>query len=217
MSMALQSSQLSWLAGTLPGNSHAEVTEKVLRDFYTRVHDFREELAGLNDQEFNVILLHSRETPTHYKWHLGTAPDTSFTLWLHEYKPRAIRSGGYAQTIHNHRYPMTALLLTGGYRYTQYDVGHTGADLATEVRMISSRRITGGAIYSMRESDFHSVTEIQDGTVSLLVQGRPRLPYSISVDAQSRLVSRHVPIEGRINNLRSTLATARRRLHHAEK
>ena len=217
MSMALQSSQLSWLASTLPGNSHAGVTEKVLRDFYGRVGDFRAELERLNDWEFHAILLRSRETPTHYKWHLGTAPDKSFTIWLHEYKPGAIRSGGYAQTIHNHRYPMTALLLTGGYRCTQYEVSHTAADEAAEVRTISSRQITGGAIYSMRESDFHSVTEIQDGTVSLLVQGRPLRPYSISVDAQSCRVSRHVPIEGRINNLRSTLATAHRRLHHAEK
>lgn len=217
MSIALQSSQLSWLAGTLPGDSLPEVTEKVVRDFYGRVDEFGEELERLDDREFHAILLLSRETPTHYKWHLGTAPDKSFTIWLHEYKPHAIRSGGYAQTIHNHRYPMTALLLAGGYRYTQYEVGHTGADRPAEVRTVSSRQITGGAIYSMRESDFHSVTEIQDGTVSLLVQGRSLRPYSISVDAQSCRVSRHVPIEGRINNLRSTLTTAHRRLHHAKK
>ena len=77
--------------------------------------------------------------------------------------------------------------------------------------------LPGNSHAEVRESDFHSVTEIQDGTVSLLVQGRPLRPYSISVDAQSCRIARHVPIEGRINDLRSTLTTAHRRLHHAEK
>ena len=208
MTMTLRSRQLSWLADKLSGSSLTEVTEKILVDFYGGVEEFSGDLERLEDVDFQHILLLSRETPTHYKWHICTAPDKSFSIWLHEYKPRATRSGGYAQTIHNHRYPMSALLLAGGYRYTQFTV-HVGKDQRASVKTVSSQLVSGGSIYSMQDRDFHSVTEMQDGTVSLIIQGRPLRPFSISVDAEARRVSYHVPIEGRLENLRSTL-TGRR-------
>ncbi len=208
MTMTSQSKQLSWLADKLSGNSLAEVTEKILMDFYGGVEEFRGDLERLEDVNFQCILPLSRETPTHYKWHMCTAPDKSFSIWLHEYKPRATRSDGYAQTIHNHRYPMSALLLAGGYRYTQFVV-HVGKEQQASAQTVSSQLVTAGSIYSMQERDFHSVTEIQDGTVSLIIQGRPLRPFSISVDAESRRVSYHVPIEGRLENLRSILSGRR--------
>lgn len=208
MTMTSQSKQLSWLADKLSGNSLAEVTEKILMDFYGGVEEFRGDLERLEDVNFQCILPLSRETPTHYKWHMCTVPDKSFSIWLHEYKPRATRSDGYAQTIHNHRYPMSALLLAGGYRYTQFVV-HVGKEQQASAQTVSSQLVTAGSIYSMQERDFHSVTEIQDGTVSLIIQGRPLRPFSISVDAESRRVSYHVPIEGRLENLRSILSGRR--------
>ena len=214
MSMTLQSNQLLRLADTLSVSSLPEVTEKVLEDFYKGADEFSSDLERLEELEFQRILLLSRETPTHYKWHMFTAPDKSFTIWLHEYKPHATRARGYAQTIHNHRYPMSALLLTGGYRYTKFAV-QVNEDRPATVRTVRHQELAGGSIYSMRQSEFHSVTEIRDGTVSLLVQGRPHRPYSISVDAGSRRASYHVPIEGRLQNLRSSLTTADRRSFHA--
>jgi hypothetical protein len=216
MTMTLRSRQLSWLADKLSGSSLTEVTEKILVDFYGGVEEFSGDLERLEDVDFQHILLLSRETPTHYKWHICTAPDKSFSIWLHEYKPRATRSGGYAQTIHNHRYPMSALLLAGGYRYTQFTV-HVGKDQRASVKTVSSQLVSGGSIYSMQDRDFHSVTEMQDGTVSLIIQGRPLRPFSISVDAESRRVFYHVPIEGRIENLRSTLTVTGRRSYRVQK
>ena len=216
MTMTLRSRQLSWLADKLSGSSLTEVTEKILVDFYGGVEEFSGDLERLEDVDFQHILLLSRETPTHYKWHICTAPDKSFSIWLHEYKPRATRSGGYAQTIHNHRYPMSALLLAGGYRYTQLTV-HVGKDQRASVKTVSSQLVSGGSIYSMQDRDFHSVTEMQDGTVSLIIQGRPLRPFSISVDAESRRVFYHVPIEGRIENLRSTLTVTGRRSYRVQK
>jgi hypothetical protein len=60
----------------------------------------------------------------------------------------------------------------------------------------------------MEPSEFHSVTEIEDGTVSLMVQGTPVRRYSTSVDAASGRMTRHVPIEFRLNQLRSVLSAA---------
>lgn len=215
MSMALPSGQLTWLADSLPTSNFPEVTEKILRDFFERLEDFRDDLQKLEERDFERILPRSRETPTHYKWHLLTAPDHSFTVWLHEYKPRASRSGGYAQTIHNHRYPMSALVLTGGYQCTEYKVERSHGDDRASIQVITGWQLAGGSVYSMRENEFHSVTQIEDGTMSLLVQGQPTRPYSVSVDAGSRRTSCHVPIEGRLDHLRSSLTTAHRTVHHA--
>ena len=216
MSMTLPSGQLTWLADALPASNFPEVTEKVLSNFFERLDDFRDDLQRLGRREFDQILPLSRETPTHYKWHMFTAPDRAFTVWLHEYKPAATRSTGYAQTIHNHRYPMSALVLTGGYYCTRYKMEKATGDDCAEVQATRGWQLSSGSVYSMHANDFHSVAQIRDGTVSLLVQGHPCRPYSISVDARSRRTFCHVPIEGRLDNLRSSLNTAPRRLHHAE-
>lgn len=214
MSITLQSSQLSRLADGLSVNNTAAATEKLLREFFERIEDFKSELEHLNDQAFKAILMLSRETPTHYKWHMLSIPEKASTIWLHEYKSHFIRSGGYAQSIHNHRYPMSALLLTGGYRCTSYSVTQIH-DQRIDVRATGSRPVTEGSTYSMRADDFHSVTEIKDGTVSILVQGQAVRPYSVSVDAESRLASCHVPIEGRLDNLRACLTRVNRGEDHA--
>jgi hypothetical protein len=216
MSPTLRSDQLIWLADSLPTSNFPDVTEKILGDFFQRLEEFRDDLQKLEARDFERILPRSRETPTHYKWHMLTAPDRSFTVWLHEYKPRASRSSGYAQTIHNHRYPMSALVLTGGYQCTKYRVEKShGDDDRASIQVITGWQLGGGSVYSMRENEFHSVTQIEDGTMSLLVQGRPSRPYSVSVDASSRRTSCHFPIEGRLDRLRSCLTTDHRRVHHA--
>jgi hypothetical protein len=215
VSPTLRSRQLTWLADSLPTSNFPEVTEKILGDFFERLDDFRDDLQNLEERDFERMLPRSRETPTHYKWHMLTAPDRSFTVWLHEYKPRATRSSGYAQTIHNHRYPMSALVLTGGYQCTKYGVDRSHGDDRASIQVINGWQLAGGSVYSMQENEFHSVTQIADGTMSLLVQGRPSQPYSVSVDASSRRTSYHVPIEGRLDHLRSSLTMNHRRVHHA--
>lgn len=216
MSPTLRSDQLTWLADNLPTSNFPDLTEKILGDFFERLEEFRADLHSLEEQDFEQVLSRSRETPTHYKWHLLTTPDRSFTVWLHEYKPRSSRSSGYAQTIHNHRYQMSALVLTGGYQCTKYEVKKSRSDDRASIQVITGWQLESGSVYSMRENEFHSVTQIEDGTMTLLVQGRPSRPYSVSVDANSRRASRHVPIEARMDQLRSCLTTNRRRVHHVE-
>jgi predicted metal-dependent enzyme (double-stranded beta helix superfamily) len=216
MSMAMPSSQLTWLADTLPTSDFPEVTEKILSNFFMQLDDFRADLQRLGEHEFERILPLSRETPTHYKWHLLTAPGRAFTVWLHEYKPLATRASGYAQTIHNHRYPMSALVLAGGYYCTKYNVAENPGHDRADVQATKGWQLASGSVYSMRETDFHSVTQIQDGTVSLLVQGQASQRFSVSVDPKSHRTSCHLPIEGRLDHLRSSLTTPYGRSLHAE-
>lgn len=209
--VSLQSQMISWLASALSGDNasdHRNI-ESILGSFYKRQTAFRRELGDLSEHSFREMLPRSRETPTHYKWHLFANDDVGVQVWLHEYKPKTTRSGGYAQSIHNHRYSMSALLLTGGYCYRGYEVSMNKDGLHADVRVTGSWDICEGSAYSMTPDEFHSVTEIQDGTVSLMIQGRAIRTYSTSVDPGSGRVIRHVPIEHRLGELRSALTGAR--------
>jgi hypothetical protein len=204
-----QSGTLSWLADSMSsaGGGKPGHIEEALSSFYARLEAFVRELGKITEVQFEPILVHSRETPTHYKWYMGHTRDGSANVWLHEYKPAETRSSGYAQSVHNHRYPMSVLLLAGGYRYARYAVvplNEARADITVE----EVRRVSAGSTYSMEPSEFHSVTAIEDGTVSLMVQGTPVRRYSTSVDAASGRMTRHVPIEFRLNQLRSVLSAA---------
>jgi hypothetical protein len=201
---------LAWLAAGLgeAGPDKPAGVEAVLAEFGTRLDEFRRELSRLSEQAFTALLPLSRETPTHYKWHMFAIEGADVNVWIHEYKPKASRSQGYAQSIHNHRYPMSVLLLTGGYCCGSFTVQAARDGVHADVRSIGTERLRGGSIYSMSPDEFHSVTEIQDGTVSLMVQGKPVRSSSVSVDVGSRLLVAHTPIEGRHANLRSALGPA---------
>jgi hypothetical protein len=206
-SVALHPDTLSWLASAIADTDRSKGSgiESVLSRFYARLDVFQRELGAISEPRFETILLLSRETPSHYKWHLLAIDNVCMHVWLHEYKQGGTCSHGYAQSIHNHRYPMAALLLTGGYCYTNYAVQVASDNLHADVRVISTRQLSGGSVYSMTPNEFHSVTEIQDGTVSLMIQGKPVRTYSTSVDSHSLRMTRHTPIEYRLANLRSAL------------
>jgi hypothetical protein len=206
-----QSQIISWLASSLSADnaSSPRNIESILGNFYMRLAAFRRDLGGLSERSFREMLPRSRETPTHYKWHLFANDSDGVEVWLHEYKPKTTRSGGYAQSIHNHRYSMSALLLTGGYCYRGYEVSINEDGLHGDVRVTGSWDICEGSAYSMTPDEFHSVTEIQDGTVSLMIQGRAVRSFSTSVEPGSGRVIRHVPIEHRLGDLRSALAGPR--------
>jgi hypothetical protein len=63
---------------------------------------------------------------------------------------------------------MAALLLAGGYCYTEYAVRAASDNLHADVRAISTRQLSAGSVYSMTPNKFHSVTEIQDGTLKVI-------------------------------------------------
>jgi hypothetical protein len=198
---------LAWLATELHDASSVrpDAIEVTLAGFLASVEEFRGELCALSERAFATLMPLSRETPTHYKWHMFAIQDTHVNVWLHEYKPKTTRSRGYAQSIHNHRYPLSVLLLTGGYACGSFTVRAGSDGVHADVSLITTKRLRGGSIYSMSPDQFHSVTEIDDGTVSIMVQGRPVRSSSVSVDPGSRRLVRHTPIEHRCADLRSVL------------
>lgn len=204
--------QVSWsivlanlVAALLPlasSGSTAQARSEVIAAFRSDLDTFKADLRRLSFDDFQHLLPDSRETPTHFKWHLFASEDESYKVWLHEYKNSAVRLGGYAQTVHNHRYAMTSLLLSGGYRHSKFVVDDVTSS-AIDLQLIATSELSAGASYSLEADEFHSVTEIVDGTVSLVIQWSSCDIHSTSVDLLTRKVVQHFPIESRFDILRS--------------
>src|SRR5579859_1431466 len=75
-------------------DNNGPVSPPALMDFADKIDAFKADVRGLSASDFERIVPSSRETPTHFKWHLFTPVDASLRFWLHEYKPRAILGKG---------------------------------------------------------------------------------------------------------------------------
>lgn len=100
---------------------------------------------------------------------------------------------------------MSVLVLVGGYCYTEYEVKAGADEMHADVCVRGVHYLSRGSVYSMTPSEFHSATKILDGTVSLMIQGAPDRTFSTSVDPMTFKMTHHVPIEYRLNTLRSVL------------
>lgn len=196
---------LATLAEAFEGKgAHAVApVERALTDIYNRLPVLRAELMALGLTDFNAILIRSRETPTHYKWHLCTIGQAAYEIWLHEYKPLTGRSSVFSQRVHNHRYGFTSIVLSGGFLHSLYEVTPYADDCA--VVRTSCRELLAGMAYSLTAEEFHSVTQVRNRTVTLVAQQRPARTFSYSVDSETNTLLRHDPIEYRLDSLRVIL------------
>lgn len=184
-------------------DGHCPVSPSALLDFAGKIDAFKADVRGLSQSDFERIVPRSRETPTHFKWHLCTLADTSLRFWLHEYKPTNALSRGYTQSIHNHRYGLTSLILAGGYCHSRFDV-EVFDDLSIgRLNQVMSYDLRPGDNYSLAADAFHSVTDVLDGTLSLVIQWPTQRMFSLSVEPATRKAVRHLPVEARFDTLRS--------------
>jgi hypothetical protein len=192
-----------WTAGEVV---HAQV-ERYLATVHSHAAVLRAELDRLSPEIFAGMLLRSRETSTHYKWNLHAGDHEQFAVWLHEYKPAGQRAPGYAESVHNHRYGLTSLVLRGGYTHLRFAVERDDHSSAG-VRLIEKHacRLRPGSTYSLSADDFHSVADLVDGTVTVVVQHPAVRQYSTSVNTSDLRLVRHYPIESRYAHLRALLA-----------
>lgn len=144
----------------------------------------------------------SRETTTHYKWMLASDRVEGTKVWLHEFKPASERRPGYAASVHNHRYPFTAIAVAGGYSNVRYDVGFDPGSLRVErCDVIDLRRIREGLSYSMTPEEYHAVDDIEDGTKTLIMEFAAVSATSFSYDLTGDQMTRHVTLEARLESL----------------
>lgn len=177
---------------------------RLLRDFAAGTEALRCDLGALSPEAFRSIVPGSRETPTHFKWLVYAAADESLRVWLHEYKQAGLRARGYTQAVHNHRYAFASLIVSGGYRHSRFAVPALDGGLQPP-SLLRADPLRRGAVYALDPADFHAVTEVADGTVSLVIQRSADSPYSISIDLVTRRAVKHIPIEARLDMLRSVI------------
>jgi predicted metal-dependent enzyme (double-stranded beta helix superfamily) len=116
------------------------------------------------------------EKTTHYKWLIGKGDEQRFELWLHEYKPSNLRRPGHATVPHNHRFWLTSLILRGGFSDTRY-ARFESQDEAL-VKPVTSRPLRPGETMVIDPDEIHSLSELEEGTLSMVVQSQPIRSYS---------------------------------------
>lgn len=116
----------------------------------------------------------SVEKTTHYKWFVAASPADDFEVWLHEYKPDRLRRKGHATVPHNHRFWLTSMILRGGFTDVRYERRADSPSVAPR----ESHSMRSGDTMVFDAAEVHSLQDIDDETLSLVVQSRPIRHYS---------------------------------------
>jgi hypothetical protein len=153
-----------------------------------------------SDLSITVDLGRSVEKTSHYKWFLGGPEDGSFELWIHEYKPQSLRREGHATVAHNHRFWLSSIVLRGGFTDSRFRRDDNSDSLLTE---ISSNRMRTGETMVIDADEIHSLSELQDGTITLVVQSAPIRSYSEVFESGSRKV--YFDLEAKLIDLGESL------------
>jgi predicted metal-dependent enzyme (double-stranded beta helix superfamily) len=159
--------------------------------------EFKTRLDELIDVEKSV------EKTTHYKWFLSEDPESRFQVWLHEYKASTHRREGHATVAHNHRFWLTSLILRGGFTDTRYERIEDGERNGLSISAIESRKMRSGETMVLSPDEIHSLGELRDGTLSLVVQSKPVRSYSEVFEGGE--VRRYRDLGAQLAELRSSL------------
>ena len=147
----------------------------------------------------------ARETSTHYVWPLHTGP-AGHSVVINEYKHPRHMGEGYATILHNHRYSFATFMLSGGYTQVRCDVQLPASAHPVRVTEIGEDALTEGGTVTVDHEAFHRLADISARTMTILVKCPAVKAFSISVDARTLMVSRHVPVEARVLQLMDALA-----------
>lgn len=169
-------------------------TEEVLRSDLSPESIVRNEFQAWRDGQF-YYPLNCRETATHWKWFVGGDP-AGPQIWIHEYKPRGERRPGYADSIHDHRYSFCSALVRGGYRHVVYSVQSNMPAVVDEALLVSPW------IHSVDADVVHSVSDIVDSTLTLIVQGPPRRHFSTEYRTDGAPPQKHWDFHARVRAMK---------------
>jgi predicted metal-dependent enzyme (double-stranded beta helix superfamily) len=160
---------------------------------------FKSSLVSLPSSKLEIIASNSVETSTYFKWGLHKDEHRRYVIWLHEYKSATRRQAGYANTAHNHRYWFTSLILCGGFTHISYDVKRSKSDNEQVQRIFETRRVFFpiGTIYTVNPEDIHSLDELVDPTLTLIVQSKAIKAYSEAFSLTDNKITLHHSFEAR--------------------
>jgi hypothetical protein len=142
----------------------------------------------------------SHETSTHFKWLVSRHERPRFTIWLHDYKPESERRHGYAEVAHDHRYDLASVILAGGYTAEELEANDDGS-----VVPVASARFDVGDVMRLGADAIHRLTAIDEGTITLMVEGEPKRHSSTAYYPDEPRVRTFLDFTGRWPELRSKL------------
>ncbi len=189
-------------------NQNNDDIVEILDDLYHNRLEFEKLLQSVLKKPANKVHLYSHETATHYKWHIYTNQQQSYRLWLHEYKKKDLVRFGYATVPHNHRYSFASLILRGGFKHELYQIEripnnhHTFKNLS----LLETSDFELGKIYTIDSNQVHSLSNIQDDTLTFIVERQSTRDYSEEFDLKNKQITRHFSFEWKIAQLVSKLA-----------
>lgn len=134
----------------------------------------RDEVMAWASGDLELRGMKSRDTSTHYKWFIDRAESSGCRVWLHQYKPRATRGRGYAVVPHNHRYSFASIILRGGFTHHRFQ--RQGEHLGEVLRQREVFR--ADKIYTLTYDEIHSLSDISDLTMTLVVESPVIRNYS---------------------------------------
>jgi hypothetical protein len=195
----------------LPYSAGVQIIDKVVGEWCasTEVWKIRQGLLEwLKEAAGNDYLRSAaRETSTHYVWPLYTSV-SGHSVVINEFKDPGQMSGGYATTLHNHRYPFSSLMLCGGYTQLRYSVETNGLGRVRALCEVGADNVAQGNVTAVADDVFHRLMNIERHTMTLVVKGPAVKEDSISVDVRTLIASRHLPVEARLMELMDSLAVA---------
>lgn len=130
-------------------------------------------LRSLSSDELVTVMARSTERTTHYKWFLSG--DGRYRVWLHQYRSSReyANAPDFAASIHNHRYPFTSKVLSGGLHVRTFHVQDDESVLEA-----GTQQLGAGQTMLLSHEDVHQVAAVDDGTLTIVVQGPPQRRYS---------------------------------------
>jgi hypothetical protein len=183
----------------------------VLRRAGVNIGRLWEELEDFLTKEDSAMLCEpARETATHYVWPLVLDRETKCGLFIHEFKTLFKSPTAYASSIHSHRYHFASLLMIGGYTEERFRVERSLHDdcAAAGIELLWRRLVSAAEVSQVHAHEFHRLSSIQPGTISLVLKSPPVTKSSESVDPASMAIATHIPVEDRLSFLIDAVRSA---------
>lgn len=188
-----------------PAIAH-EGARRALRGLLAQPGILRDEVQGWQEGIAERALL-CHETSTHYKWFVDRDEHDRFIVWLHQYKPAEIRGERHAAVAHNHRYWFSSAIFAGGLHQRSFQVIDHDESGRPSLAPKGEVVLRAGDAYVVSPDEIHAMFHIEDGTLSLVVQGKAVRNYSEVFDTTTGAVTRFPDFMGQLPALLESVRT----------
>lgn len=159
--------------------------------------------ARVESTDPDRIIAKSKETDTHFVWCVQSLRESDGKICIHQYKNLPTGLGGHANTVHDHRYDFLTFMLQGSYSEERYSPESVLGDHSPAVVRKSS--FTPGSIRFVPNELFHRVTDVEPGTLTLVLKAPASKENSTSLDLKTGIRQNHLSWKQRFHAFATAL------------